>query len=431
MFTTRAHQLGWYLWLLLVVISPASTKAAGAAWIMAVVWSFSLALTQPKIEAKNTQTKALYRAIDILLWCFSLAFVLRTLGQAYWWDSWEYRHFDIRMLLTAISLHFLVRRFRLTALMRTELVTALALTCIPALFIANRYSPVLETGTPTSPIAWAYGLVLFALVLVTVRLAPFTLQGNQGKTAIATNVLTAVGTIVLLVAVLIVGVRGTYFAVFAVVCIFVISLGYSPSEQRFKSKRFLLFGIIFVLSLVALFKTAPQVLEVTKHRTTMAIAEISAFKSDKRDTSVGLRLHFFEKGVEAFSQSPWIGHGIEQREQLVNQWGLDVNPVLFNEMTHTHNEYLNAVLDYGVLGGIVVLLYLIGLMIAAFILWRVNVALSLLFTGICFATLTTFFTNVNSLHNFTSVALGLSLVYALVLFVTPQVTDSTSTARPA
>lgn len=428
MFTTRAHQLGWYLWLLLVVLSPASTKAAGAAWIMAVVWSFSLALTEPKIEAKNTQTKALYRAIDILLWCFSLAFVLRTLGQAYWWDSWEYRHFDIRMLLTAISLHFLVRRFRLTALMRTELVTALALTCIPALFIANRYSPVLETGTPTSPIAWAYGLVLFALVLVTVRLAPFTLQG---KRSIATNVLAAVSTIVLIIAVLIVGVRGTYFAMFAVVCIFVISLGYSPFEQRFKSKRFLLFGIIFILSLVALFKTAPQVLEVTKHRTTKAIAEISAFKSDKRDTSVGLRLHFIEKGIEAFSQKPWVGHGIEQRVQLVNQWGLDVNPLVFTKMTHSHNEYLNAVLDYGVLGGAAVLLYLMGLIIAAFMLWRTHVALSLLFAGICFATLTTFLTNVNSLHNFTSVALGLSLVYALVLFVTPQVTDSTSTTRPA
>lgn len=428
MFTTRAKQLGWYLWLLLVVLSPASTKAAGAAWIMAVAWSFYLALTQPKIEAKNTQTKALYRAIDIILWCFALAFFLRTLGQAYWWDSWEYRHFDIRMLLTAISLHFLVRRFRLTALMRTELVTALSLTCIPALFIANSYSPALETGTPTSPIAWAYGLVLFALVLVTVRLAPFTLQG---KTSIATNLLAALGTFVLLIAVLIVGVRGTYFAVIGVVCIFVISLGYSPFEQRFKSKRFLLFGIIFILSLGALFKTAPQVLEVTKHRTTMALAEISAFKAEKRDSSVGLRLHFLEKGFEAFSQKPWMGHGIKQRVELVNQWGLDVNPVIFTEMTHTHNEYLNAVLDYGVLGGTAVLLYLMSLMIAAFILWRINVALSLLFAGICFATLTTFLTNVNTLHNFTSVTLGLSLVYALVLFVTPQVTNITPTTRPA
>jgi O-antigen ligase len=312
--------------------------------------------------------------------------------------------------------------------MRTELVTALALTCIPALLIANSYSPALETGTPTSPIAWAYGLVLFALVLVTVRLAPFTLQG---KTSIATNLLAAVGTFILLVAVLIVGVRGTYFAVFGVVCIFVISLGYSPLEQRFKIKRFLLLGIIFIASLVVLFKTAPQVLEVTKHRTTLAIAEISAFKADKRDTSVGLRLHFFEKGIEAFSQNPWLGRGIEQRQQIVNQWGLDVNPTVFIEMTHTHNEYLNAVLDYGVLGGAVVLLYLIGLIFAAFILWRINIALSLLFAGICFATLTTFLTNVNSVHNFTSVALGLSLVYALVLFVTPQVTDTTPTTRPA
>jgi hypothetical protein len=72
-----------------------------------------------------------------------------------------------------------------------------------------------------------------------------------------------------------------------------------------------------------------------------------------------------------------------------------------------------------------------GLIVAAFILWRINVALSLLFAGICFTTLTTFLTNVNTLHNFTSVALGLSLVYALVLFVTPQVTDSTPTTLPA
>jgi uncharacterized membrane-anchored protein YitT (DUF2179 family) len=85
-------------------------------------------------------------------------------------------------------------------------------------------------------------------------------------------------------------------------------------------------------------------------------------------------------------------------------------------MTHTHNEYLNAILDYGVLGGAALLSYLLGLMLAVFTLWRVNVPLTVTLASFCFATFSTFLTNANTLHNYTSVTLGLALLYSVFFF---------------
>jgi O-antigen ligase len=98
-------------------------------------------------------------------------------------------------------------------------------------------------------------------------------------------------------------------------------------------------------------------------------------------------------------------------------------------LTHTHNEYLNAVLDYGVLGGAALLSYLLGLMLAAFALWRVNVALSLTIASFCFATFSTFLTNANTLHNYTSVTLGLALLCAVVFFTRSTPLDASASHR--
>ena len=413
MHTKPAYQLGWYLWLVLVALSPASTKVAGAAWFIAIFFSFWLAYSQPKLTADSAETRALYRATDLILWFFVLAFVLRTIAQAYWWDNWEYRHFDARMLFTAIALHIFVRRIppiNFSIRMQKELVLALGLASIAALLVAFVY--IHTQNAPTTIIPWSYGMVVFSAVLASACLTPET---STGKYSLTVSWIALAGAVLFLIAISMSGVRGAYFALIWVACIVVYSLRHALSLRHLKSKYFWLSCLAVILGLGLLIKSVPQIYEVPRYRIVTALTEIKGFQNEKRNTSAGLRMHFAEKGMAAFVQKPWIGYGIEQRTQLVNQWGVDVDPLL-TDMTHTHNEYLNAVLDYGIFGGATILSYLLGIILAAYVLWRVNVALSVALASFCFATFSTFLTNANGLHNFTSVSLGLALICAVLLF---------------
>jgi O-antigen ligase len=403
----------------MVVLSPALMKVAGAAWIIAILWSLWLAHAQPKLPADTPSAQALYRATDFILCFFVLAFVLRTIGQAYWWDNWQYRHFDARMLFTAIAVHILVRRITFTTQRRNELVVALALMSLTALYVVFEY---LRMRTPpTSIIPWAYGMVLFSIVLASVRLVP---DSAQTKATSAIHWLSTTAAMLFLIIVLLSGVRGAYFAVLWVACIIAFSLRHTLSIRMFKNKYLWISAAVVALGLGILIKNVPLVYEIPKARISIALAELKGFQDENRNSSVGIRLHFIEKGIEAYLEKPWLGHGIEQRTQLVNQWGFNVTSL--TDLKHTHNEYVNAILDYGVLGGAAVLSYLLGLMLAAFALWRVNVAFAVTLAGFCFATFSTFLTNANSLHNYTSVTLGLALLCSIFFFARRTPSDASA-----
>jgi hypothetical protein len=408
----KLQQLGWYFWLFLIVLSPASTKVAGAAWGMAIVWSFWIARTTPKLEAHHRGVQALYLATTLILWSFIIAFVLRTIGQAYWWDAWEHRHFDIRMLLTAIALHIFARRVRPSPQARNALIIAIALSSISALYVA--FNLLRGLSIPTTIIPWAFGMVLYAVVLASVRL---TTDVTAMKQRILTQWLSLIGILCLLTAISMSGVRGTYFAFAWVIGVVLYGVARAVSVIHLNNKYVWLSCLALVISLGVLIKTVPQIYQTPQQRITLAIAEIGGFLTDERNTSVGLRLHFAEKGTAAVLANPWVGYGIQQRETLVTQWGHEVDPSLTG-LKHAHNEYLNAVLDHGLLGGGATLAYLLGLMLATVAVWRTNIALSVALAGIGFATATTFLTNANTLHNFTSVLLGLALIYAMVIYST-------------
>ena len=417
MHATPAQRLGWYLWLLLIILSPANTKLAGAAWVIAIVSSFWLAYRYPKLPAESAATLALYRATHIILWSVMIAFVLRTIGQAYWWDNWTYRHFDVRMVFTAIALHIFIRRFTLPQPMRIELLIAIALASLSALYVTYPYLQYIhEPDIPTSIIPWAFGMVLFSMVLASQRTLP-----NQftGKLRFVLTAVTTVGAILFLAAILMAGVRGAYFGIAWVLIVIPLSLQHTLSLKHLKSKTFW-FSCLGIFVFVGLVVTnVPQLYDIPQKRITTALNDIKDFQSNHRGTSIGLRLHFLEKGTDSFVKHPWLGVGIEKRIELVEQWTIEAK-FPFRDMTHTHNEYLNSVLDYGVLGGVATLSYLLGILLAATMLIRTNFTLSLTLAGIFFAILTTFFTNTNTLHNYTSVSLGLALIYSVLLYSNPQ-----------
>jgi O-antigen ligase len=284
-------------------------------------------------------------------------------------------------------------------------------------------------SAPTNVIPWAYGIVLFAVVLASVRwMSQF--DGSHSETnnvATAIKLLAPTCAALLLVSILLAGVRGAYFAVLWVVCVLLYGLRHTVSLRNLNNKYVWLTLLGAVISLGALIKTVPQVYQTPKLRIEAAINEFAGFQENQRNSSVGLRLHFLEKGIDAFSQNPWLGIGIKQRRKLLDSWANTVDSSLAGQLKHTHNEYLNAVLDYGVFGGLATLGYLFGLFAAAIIVGRAYVALSLSLAGFGFATLSTFLTNTNTLHNFSSVSLGLVLVYAGILFTASRHASTAST----
>ena len=404
-------QAGWYLWLILVTLSPLSTKVAGTAWGMAGIWALWLAATQPRQEAQTAAAQALYRATTALLWCFGLAFVARTIGQFYWADGWEFRHFDARMLSIAVTLHIVVRRVTFSSLMCKQLIIALSLASLAALYTSYRY--IHELSIPTNIIPWAYGMALFAAVLAAVRMIP---KDTSDASFVATRWLAPAGALLLLVAILLVGVRGAYWAVVWVLCVILFTLRHALSRQQITKKHAWLVSAGVAMAIAILVLTVPSVYEVPKERIVKALTEVKSFNAHDGGSSVGFRLHVAQRAVDVIVQHPWMGIGAEGRTEQINAWSLELKHPKLVDMVHAHSEYLNAVLDYGSLGAVATLAYLLGLFIAALYLRTTNLPLSVCLAGLFFTTFTTFLTNANTLHNYSSVTLGLAMFFSVVLF---------------
>lgn len=407
MFIHQKKLFVWYAWLFLIIFSPASTKLAGTAWVLLIVWAFWLRATHPRRTEQSHYTLALERASSLILLCCVTAFVSRTIGQLYWGDGWNYRHFDIRMLLTGVALYIVIRYAPNLLSRRNELLVALSLASISAVLTAYFY----RTHGPTNQIPWAYGMALFAVVLSAAsvnKTLPLNLKW-----------LSILGATLFCAAILIVGVRGAFFAVLWVggTILYVLFRNFS-FKTLFNIRNAL--AIIGVLATVfVLVQTLPQVLHTPKQRVLQALSEIHSFQDAKKNTSVGLRLHFLDKGTETLSQFPLMGVGVQQRFKLLLGWSKEVN--YSNEGNfHAHNEYLNSLLDYGVFGGIATIAYLIAMGFAAFKLRKFNAPMAIGLAGCCFATATTFLTNTDTLHNYSSVTLGLALLFILFLFPIPH-----------
>jgi hypothetical protein len=95
----------WWLCMGLLALSPVWSKFAGATWLALVLLGFYARWSQPPTPALPAWGAALAR--QWVLWC-ALAFGLRAVAQLYWGDSWEKRHFDLRLLLGAFAAAWLL-----------------------------------------------------------------------------------------------------------------------------------------------------------------------------------------------------------------------------------------------------------------------------------------------------------------------------------
>lgn len=85
-------------------------------------------------------------------------------------------------------------------------------------------------------------------------------------------------------------------------------------------------------------------------RTEIAITQYQEYKASNAPTSVGLRLEFWKKSIEFFTEAPLIGHGTGSVESLFTQSTIGQTGASAQTIANPHNQTLFAAIQWGSLG---------------------------------------------------------------------------------
>lgn len=150
-------------------------------------------------------------------------------------------------------------------------------------------------------------------------------------------------------------VSGTRSGWVAVPVIALIAL-YVYWEPLFQKK--ILFLVLLML-VAAGFGVVSQV-DLVERRAQVAVDEfVNYYEDDRNDTSVGLRLDMWKAGMAAFLRNPLIGAGPGGTDAVVAQLvaSEEIHPNVQN-FRHLHNQYVDVMARYGLIGLICYLLLL-------------------------------------------------------------------------
>lgn len=123
---------------------------------------------------------------------------------------------------------------------------------------------------------------------------------------------------------------------------------YAYWRPLIQSKTILLFLIIAIVTAF----TALSQIDLVERRANIAIDEFSDYFAEGRnDTSVGLRLDMWKAGLVAFQVNPLIGAGPSGTDRVVAELiaSGSIHPAVDN-FRHLHNQYIDAMARYGVIG---------------------------------------------------------------------------------
>lgn len=152
------------------------------------------------------------------------------------------------------------------------------------------------------------------------------------------------GTVAGIYASLVSGTRSGWVA-FPVVTVIGLYAFWRPLIQR---------KLLFVLTVAVVaagFMAASQV-DLVERRTAVAVNEFVDYYEDGRNsTSVGLRLDMWKAGLAAFKESPLIGSGPTGTDAVIDELiaGGDIHPAV-RDFRHLHNQYVEVMARYGVVG---------------------------------------------------------------------------------
>lgn len=410
----------WALFLGLLALATANTKMGGLAWLLLSglgVWAM---LTQRGWHPETAQDRAVWRAARLWLVFCIVAFAFKAIGVTYWGDPWRTRHFDFRVLLTAVSLFFFVSQLTLDDRRRGQLISALLVAALGG-FLMSYLHVTYEVETPSNRINWAGGLVMLSWALMPVMVMP--------QIARRWRAMALAGVLLLWAAVLMSGARSAYLSLpWLLLCVVVLMA--CTWRQHHWGRWLAGAAVAVVIAGSTLYAVVPKVLEVPLDRVEIAIhdAQKALLADDDEgrdvDTPVGSRLYMWERSLEVFKESPWIGYGRAQRIAFIKAWGKEAKAHIVSDQFHLHSEYINGMVDHGLVGLASTLTYMLGLVVVALSLRREFPLMAMSIGGIAFTHITMSLTNANSQTN------NYSVVFGLAMTVVFQLRASRSGARP-
>lgn len=409
----------WTLFLVLVALAPGSTKVAGSIWFLMVGAGAWCLFFVPKAKTLQEDGAELLRLSRLWLYFCMAAMAFKAVGMTYWDDPWWTRHFDIRLLLGAASLPIFLARYRVTQAQKSQLIIALVIASVVALFVAYRLA-YYDVETPSNRINWSGGLVMLSCVML--PLLRVDQLADRQKWAVG------LGLIAYILAVLLIGARGAYLALPWVLFGGLLLLGGRMWRVVSTTKTGMRLAMLVVVTMVVVPVFLPKALEVPVERVKLGLSQLHAVASHDSnnaaiDTSVGVRFYMWQRSKLMIAESPWIGFGREQRIDFIKAWGAEVHAHNVYDQTHLHSEYVNGVVDHGIFGLLSTLSYMVGSVVLA---WKLRLRFPLAafsVGGIAYTHIMMSFTDTNSQSNNYSVMLTFSLLLIFLFALKGRVTE--------
>lgn len=407
----------------LLGLSSVSNIATGAAWLLLVVMGLASALSARPLGASAPNT-----LFHQLAWTWLIvnacALVVKGSATFYWHDSWQERHAELRLFIGALGLYGLSRTAQwlsadyLSKLQRwaTHGLAVSGWVALPLMYLDFSFK------LPTNAIPWAVDMSFVSIWLF----AQALLRPTLGR---LTRLFWGLGGFSVVLAVLVSGKRGA-FGLLLVATALAVWTGMAAWQRRDKQspRRFMparWMGAAALLSMALTMAYPSRIVQQPLASIQAAVTEYQQTQAGQKEaanTSFGARLYMWQRTIPAIQASPWVGYGQVQRRSMIHQWGEDQNSNEVKVLGHVHNQYLHDMLDHGLAGLTVALLYLLGL---AWLTWQLarhqKAIAAWTLGGITFMHLSASLSNVNFAHNYYSAMLALMI--ALVL-LTSAVSES-------
>ncbi len=158
------------------------------------------------------------------------------------------------------------------------------------------------------------------------------------------QILTLSAVLMGIIAIILSGNRGTIISliILSISFIFLTYNHYLRGQKKPQLIIFILFSII-----ICMFFSQQKV----RDRAFLAKHEISQWiNNEHQNTSVGLRLEMWSSSLQAFQDSPWIGVGYRNANNVVARYAEDKTKDAISQFSHLHNEYLTNLVSAGILG---------------------------------------------------------------------------------
>jgi O-antigen ligase len=153
-------------------------------------------------------------------------------------------------------------------------------------------------------------------------------------------------------AVILSGNRGTFLMLMIMSVIYLLIVFRRHFKGKTKEKIIISLSCILIIFSLSKLERVYKGLELAQENIKMWSSEGSS------KTSSGMRLEMWSGSIEAFQQSPWLGHGYRNANNVVSNY---VDPKIkeaISAFTHLHNEYITNLVSAGVIGLISVLILL-------------------------------------------------------------------------